>query len=175
MCNNNNTDVPIWCPPGRSSFSGRISIHNEWPTLIYIYIYIYVTWTLIGQGRSLKIIGFHRWPEHSPHVLGPLCGALCRAPPRPLGRGPHRPPHMGRGMGRPARPGPGHGPGRPGLVWGAAPAWYGGPPISIPYWYSLLVRGVCLLVFPIGIHKVFPIGIPYWYSQKNVKKTKSSQ
>ena len=36
---------------------------------------------------------------------------------------------MGRGMGRPARPGPGHGPGRPGLVWGAAPAWYGGPPI----------------------------------------------
>ena len=34
---------------------------------------------------------------------------------------------------RPVTPGPGHGPGRPGLVWGAAPAWYGGPPISIPY------------------------------------------
>ena len=49
-------------------------------------------------------------------------------------RGPsERAPHMGRGMGRPARPGPGHGPGRPGPVWGAAPAWYGGPPISIPY------------------------------------------
>ena len=67
------------------------------------------------------------------YVLGPSLRGLCgRPPPAPRTEAP-RPPHMGRGMGRPARPGPGHGPGRPGLVWGAAPAWYGGPPISIPY------------------------------------------
>ena len=46
-------------------------------------------------------------------------GPSADGPPAPRTEAP-RPPHMGRGMGRPARPGPGHGPGRPGLVWGAA-------------------------------------------------------
>ena len=56
-----------------------------------------------------------------------MCWALSegplRAPPPAPRTGALRPPHMGRGMGRPARPGPGHGPGRAGPVWGMGQAY----------------------------------------------------
>ena len=68
---------------------------------------------------------------HAPDRAGPAgpCPAPCAGAVGPPSEGPgggarrgpsERAQHMGRGMGRPARPGPGHGPGRPGPVWGVA-------------------------------------------------------